>query len=93
MCAAEAAVVWAVVHELVDDELSMSGEQVGQGFRAGRGVEHVPGVVELDHREPAATRGEHVKHADLHLAGTLGCRYGQPTALFSIAASYRPSSG
>ncbi len=60
--------VRSVVHELVDDQLLPALEQVEQGLRAVRRVERVP-VVELDHREAAAARGEQVQRAGGFLLG------------------------
>ena len=67
--AARAELVGPVVHELVDDQLALPGEQVEQGHRAGRRVEGVLAGVEPDHREPAAARGQHVQGAGRILLG------------------------
>src|SRR2546430_3104645 len=66
--ASRAVVVRPVVHELVDDQLSPTLEQVEQGLRALRRVEDVP-IVEPDHREAPPPRGERVLRAGDFLLG------------------------
>ena len=65
-------------HEVIDDELALAAEQIGQGFLAVRTVEHVS-LFDLFPRQRAALAGELVaRFRECFLLGEIGLARGDP---------------